>query len=104
MRSLFLKTSASASLLLPTSLVAARVFFNYPSLKSRFFTFRSSACSLSALAMPGVDPQQLEWPAAKVRDTYIKFFEDKNHVNWISSPVVPLNDPTLLFANAGMIN
>ncbi|XP_031279372.1 alanine--tRNA ligase [Pistacia vera] len=102
MRSLFLKTSESASLLLPTSLVAARVFFNHHSLSSRFFTLRSSASSFSAFAMPGVDPQQLEWPATKVRDTFIKFFEDKNHVYWKSSPVVPLSDPTLLFANAGM--
>ncbi|GLT37444.1 hypothetical protein SLA2020_117610 [Shorea laevis] len=52
--------------------------------------------------MPGVDPQETEWPAKKVRDTFIKFFEEKDHVNWKSSPVVPLNDPTLLFANAGM--
>lgn len=41
------------------------------------------------------------WPAAKVRDTFISFFEDKGHVKWASSPVVPLNDPTLLFVNAG---
>lgn len=49
-------------------------------------------------AMPGAD---MEWPAKRVRDTFIKFFEDKSHVNWKSSPVVPFNDPTLLFANAG---
>ncbi|OMP11786.1 Alanine-tRNA ligase, class IIc [Corchorus olitorius] len=52
--------------------------------------------------MPGVDPPEMEWPAKKVRETFIKFFEGKNHVNWKSSPVVPVNDPTLLFANAGM--
>lgn len=44
----------------------------------------------------------VEWPANKVRETFIKFFEGKAHTNWKSSPVVPLNDPTLLFANAGM--
>lgn len=44
----------------------------------------------------------VEWPASRVRDTYISFFEGKQHVNWKSSPVVPHNDPTLLFANAGM--
>lgn len=44
----------------------------------------------------------IEWPASKVRDTYIKFFEGKGHTYWKSSPVVPHNDPTLLFANAGM--
>ncbi|GMH09198.1 hypothetical protein Nepgr_011038 [Nepenthes gracilis] len=44
----------------------------------------------------------LEWPANRVRDTFAKFFEGKGHTYWNSSPVVPLNDPTLLFANAGM--
>lgn len=43
-----------------------------------------------------------EWPANRVRDTFIKFFEEKKHTNWKSSPVVPHNDPTLLFANAGI--
>ncbi|PQQ02185.1 alanine--tRNA ligase [Prunus yedoensis var. nudiflora] len=32
----------------------------------------------------------------------MRFFEEKSHVYWKSSPVVPHNDPTLLFANAGM--
>ncbi|KAH0449665.1 hypothetical protein IEQ34_020357 [Dendrobium chrysotoxum] len=44
----------------------------------------------------------MEWPAKKVRETFVSFFEGKGHVNWLSSPVVPLDDPTLLFANAGM--
>ncbi|PWA44398.1 Alanine-tRNA ligase, class IIc [Artemisia annua] len=44
--------------------------------------------------------EEIEWPANKVRDTFIKFFEERNHVYWKSSPVVPVNDPTLLFANA----
>ncbi|GFQ03471.1 alanine--tRNA ligase [Phtheirospermum japonicum] len=43
-----------------------------------------------------------KWKANRVRDTFIKFFEGKGHVNFKSSPVVPHNDPTLLFANAGM--
>lgn len=44
-----------------------------------------------------------EWPASKVRDTFVDYFVDKqSHVNFKSSPVVPVNDPTLLFANAGM--
>lgn len=44
-----------------------------------------------------------DWPAAKIRSTFIDFFaKKKDHTFWPSSPVVPLNDPTLLFINAGM--
>ena len=43
------------------------------------------------------------WPSTRVRETFIKYFEEKRgHTFWKSSPVVPVNDPTLLFANAGM--
>ncbi|KAF6149271.1 hypothetical protein GIB67_026127 [Kingdonia uniflora] len=63
---------------------------------------RVLAQSLSVSTMTGGPDSQTEWPANRVRDTFIKFFEEKNHQNWISSPVVPVNDPTLLFANAGM--
>ncbi|XP_077222663.1 alanine--tRNA ligase-like [Tasmannia lanceolata] len=61
---------------------------------------RVRVCS-SSTVMGSHDPHT-EWPATRVRDTFISFFEDKGHVNWKSSPVVPVNDPTLLFANAGM--
>ena len=43
-----------------------------------------------------------EWTAAKVRSTFISFFEERGHTFWPSSSTIPYNDPTLLFANAGM--
>lgn len=42
------------------------------------------------------------WPASKVRATFLEHFQGLNHTFVPSSSVVPHNDPTLLFANAGM--
>ena len=38
----------------------------------------------------------------EIRSQFIEFFLARGHSFVHSSPVVPLNDPTLLFANAGM--
>jgi len=37
-----------------------------------------------------------------IRKIFIDFFKEKEHTYWHSSSVIPLDDPTLLFANAGM--
>ena len=37
-----------------------------------------------------------------LKDTYLKFFESKGHKIIPSSPVIPENDPTVLFNTAGM--
>lgn len=42
------------------------------------------------------------WSASTVRTTFLDYFKSKGHTHVPSSSVVPHNDPTLLFANAGM--
>ena len=38
----------------------------------------------------------------QIRESFLKFFESKGHQVVSSSPVIPGDDPTLLFTNAGM--
>ena len=40
--------------------------------------------------------------AAEIRSTFLNFFASKGHAIVASSPVIPGDDPTLLFTNAGM--
>ncbi|MQM06932.1 hypothetical protein Taro_039765 [Colocasia esculenta] len=89
---------SSSSRVAPLATAASRAFS--PS--------RPTPAASSVPTMPGVESEQpsgaeaMEWTASQVRKTYFDFFVGKSHVNWKSSPVVPLDDPTLLFANAGM--
>ncbi|KAK3153955.1 hypothetical protein QOZ80_2BG0183780 [Eleusine coracana subsp. coracana] len=79
-----------------------------PSYPARVLPAAAAAIHLSFSSSPTATPapppmaSSPEWPARKVRETFIEFFESKSHTRWPSSPVVPVDDPTLLFANAGM--
>src|SRR5216117_2981421 len=41
--------------------------------------------------------------SSQIRTRFLKFFEEKGHAAVASSPLVPANDPTLLFTNSGMV-
>ncbi|MDX8348828.1 alanine--tRNA ligase [Cognatiyoonia sp. IB215446] len=40
---------------------------------------------------------------ADIRSTFLSYFEKQGHAVVASSPLVPRNDPTLMFANSGMV-
>src|SRR6267378_185228 len=41
--------------------------------------------------------------SSEIRAKFLKFFEERGHAVVASSPLVPANDPTLLFTNSGMV-
>lgn len=63
---------------------------------------RAFSQTMSVYTNPATNQKVKEWPASKVRDTFLNYFKEKNHTFVPSSSVIPHSDPTLLFANAGM--
>ena len=41
--------------------------------------------------------------SSEIRETFLNYFKKNNHEIIHSSPLVPQNDPTLMFANSGMV-
>jgi tRNA synthetases class II (A) len=69
---------------------------------SRGRTSSGAVTSITATKSTTTEPKY-EWTTAKVRSAFVDFFQDqKDHVMIPSSACAPLNDPTLLFTNAGM--
>jgi len=50
-----------------------------------------------------MNPQQPLRSSHQIRSDFLEFFRSKGHAVVPSSPLVPGNDPTLLFTNAGMV-
>ncbi|CAL4916236.1 unnamed protein product [Urochloa decumbens] len=88
-RLLRLSSPRSKARVLPAA-AAAAIHLSFP--------FSSSATATTA----PMESPSLEWPANRIRNTFFDYFDSKSHTRWPSSPVVPFDDPTLLFANAGM--
>jgi alanyl-tRNA synthetase len=41
--------------------------------------------------------------SSEIRESFLQFFAERGHERVASGPLVPPNDPTLMFANAGMV-
>ncbi|MDP6189409.1 MAG: alanine--tRNA ligase-related protein, partial [Gammaproteobacteria bacterium] len=41
--------------------------------------------------------------SAEIRQAFLDYFASRGHERVTSAPLVPANDPTLMFANAGMV-
>lgn len=58
--------------------------------------------STARFSMPADHRDVSSWSSARVRSEFFSFFRAKNHSFVPSSSTIPYEDPTLLFANAGM--
>jgi len=63
---------------------------------------REDARSAALLNSKGMQSSPSYKSGSDIREMFLKFFEGKGHTRVHSSSLVPHNDPTLLFTNAGM--
>ncbi|KAL7551193.1 hypothetical protein ACHAWF_014391 [Thalassiosira exigua] len=74
-------------------------------LDARLSSEAASSDDAPAATEGGEEGGEPEWSTSRVRSTFVSHFSNhpaRPHTFVPSSPCAPLNDPTLLFANAGM--
>jgi alanyl-tRNA synthetase len=64
--------------------------------------FRRSGPRSFLIAHRNMSQYTGKWSSRAVRQQFFDFFREKDHTFVASSPTIPFDDPTLLFANAGM--
>ncbi|KAF7244582.1 Alanine--tRNA ligase, cytoplasmic [Varanus komodoensis] len=57
---------------------------------------------MGAVVLSGSPKMEMTLTASEIRQRFINFFVENQHTYVHSSATIPLDDPTLLFANAGM--
>jgi alanyl-tRNA synthetase len=57
---------------------------------------------MAAASVNSLNPKMTLMKAADIRKKYLEFFERQNHAIIPSAPLIPENDPTVLFTTAGM--
>jgi alanyl-tRNA synthetase len=67
-----------------------------------FFQQNLGSSTAAKALFSSTTDEEIEWTTDKVRSTFVDFFKEKEHLYVPSSACAPLNDPTLLFTNAGM--
>jgi alanyl-tRNA synthetase len=55
------------------------------------------------VAAPGTSRYKWRVTGDQIRESFLDFFRERGHVVVPSAPLVPENDPSLLFTNAGMV-